>query len=149
MSLPNTKHLLAAVMLAGLLAMQPALAATTVNMAKNTGCVCCERWAAAMRKAGFTVKTTERPDITPIKDKDRVPTALRSCHTATADGYVFEGHVPPDLVAKVLKTRPKIAGLAVPGMPLAAPGMDAQGANAPYQVIAFNKDGRTSVYAQR
>ncbi|MBV8048978.1 MAG: DUF411 domain-containing protein [Paludibacterium sp.] len=118
-------------------------------MAKNTGCVCCERWAAAMKQAGFNVKTQEQPDITPIKDKAGVPQALRSCHTAMAGGYVFEGHVPPDLVAKVLKTHPHIAGLAVPGMPLKAPGMDAQGVTTPYQVIAFTKDGHTSVYAQR
>lgn len=145
-----TKPLLAAALSAGLLAATPALATgQNVTMAKNTGCVCCERWAEAMKKAGFSVSSIEKPDITPIKDQAGVPTALRSCHTASIGGYVFEGHVPPDLVQKVLKTHPKIAGLAVPGMPLKAPGMDAQGVNTPYQVIAFNKDGRTSVYAQR
>lgn len=146
----SASYLRPTLLVAALLATTPVLAAgPTVTMAKNTGCVCCERWARAMQQAGFTLKTIEKPDITPIKDKAGVPAALRSCHTASVDGYVFEGHVPPDLVRKVLKTRSKIAGLAVPGMPLKAPGMDVQGASAPYQVIAFEKNGRTTVYAQR
>ncbi|TDR80690.1 DUF411 domain-containing protein [Paludibacterium purpuratum] len=147
---PITTTWLAAILALGLFSSMPALAASSaITMVKNTGCVCCERWAAAMQKTGFDVTTQEQPDITAIKDKLGVPQALRSCHTATAGGYIFEGHVPPDLVAKVLKTHPKIAGLAVPGMPLKAPGMDAAGVTTPYQVIAFTKDGQTSVYAQR
>lgn len=128
----------------------PASAAgNTVTMDKNTGCVCCERWAQAMQRSGFVVKTVEHPDMTPLKDRLGVPTALRSCHTARIGGYLFEGHVPPDLVKKVLKQRPHIAGLAVPGMPAAAPGMDIQGASAPYQVVAFDQSGHRTVYAQR
>jgi hypothetical protein len=145
-----TPALLIPVFVAGLVASAPALATSqTVSMLKSPGCVCCDRWTTAMEKAGFSVTTTTTARIADAKDKLGVPTALRSCHTASAGGYVFEGHVPPDLVQKVLKTRPKIAGLAVPGMPLTAPGMDAQGVHAPYQVMAFNKDGHTTVYAQR
>lgn len=137
--------------LCGLLSANLAQAAAeqTVTMLKNTGCVCCERWASSLKANGFKVKTVELADVTPAKDQAGVPRALRSCHTASIGGYVFEGHVPADLIRKVLRDKPKIAGLAAPGMPLGAPGMEAQGAAAPYQVMAFSRDGKTSVYAQR
>lgn len=148
----NTLHktLVATLVAMGLMTGVASQAATvTVTMVKNKGCVCCERWAAAMRTRGFTVKSIDMADNTPYKDKLGVPATLRSCHTASAGGYVFEGHVPPDLVAKALKDKPAIAGLATPGMPAAAPGMDIAGASSPYQVMAFSKNGQSTVYAQR
>jgi hypothetical protein len=121
----------------------------TVTMFKNPGCVCCERWASSLKTAGLSVKSVETTHLSAAKDKAGIPAGLRSCHTASVAGYVFEGHVPADLIRKVLKERPQIVGLAAPGMPLGAPGMDAQGTSHPYQVIAFTADGKTSVYAQR
>ncbi len=71
--------------------------------------------------------------------------ALQSCHTAIIDGYVIEGHVPAPAVARLLAERPQAKGLAVPGMPLSAPGMDA-GADQ-YDVILFGlADGETKVF---
>jgi hypothetical protein len=63
-------------------------------------------------------------------------------------GYVIEGHVPADLIQRLLKEKRDVAGLAVPGMPVGSPGMD--GANPqPYEVFGFDKAGRTFVYARR
>lgn len=126
-----------------------AAAPLTLTMIKNKGCECCERWANTLKPKGFNVNTIALDDVTPVKNQAGIPLALRSCHTAKIGGYVFEGHVPADLIIKVLKDKPKIAGLAAPGMPLGAPGMDIQGASTPYQVIAFTRNGKTSVYAQR
>lgn len=86
----------------------------------------------------------------PIKQKLGVPRALQSCHTAVVGGYVIEGHVPADVIDRLLRERPSVVGLAVPGMPVGAPGMEAPG-RAPdrYQVMAFDRDGRTTVYASR
>ena len=119
-----------------------------VTMYKNQGCLCCDKWAQHLEKNGFRVKSVALDDVTPVKEKNHVPVALRSCHTAQIAGYVFEGHVPADLVSRVLKEKPKLAGLAAPGMPQSAPGMDLPG-NHPYAVIAFTADGKTRVYAQR
>ena len=88
-------------------------------------------------------------DLGPIKSKYAVPGALESCHTALVEGYVVEGHVPADLIDRLLRERPRIAGLAVPGMPPSAPGMDAAGQAEPYQVLAFDRSGRTSLFAHR
>jgi hypothetical protein len=40
------------------------------------------------------------------------------------DGYVIEGHVPVDAIRKLLKERPKIIGISLPGMPMGVPGME-------------------------
>jgi hypothetical protein len=77
-----------------------------------------------------------------------VPEKLYSCHTALVQGYIIEGHVPADLIRRLLKERPEVAGLAVPGMPVGSPGMEGPNPQ-PYDVISFDKQGRTSVYARR
>ena len=79
-----------------------------------------------------------------------MPRALQSCHTAVVEGYVIEGHVPADLIDRLLRERPSVVGLAVPGMPVGSPGMEAPGQAAErYQVLAFDQKGRTTVYASR
>ncbi len=89
-------------------------------------------------------------DLAPIKRKLGVPRALQSCHTAVVEGYVIEGHVPADVIDRVLRERPSVVGLAVPGMPVGSPGMEAPG-QAPerYQVLAFDQKGRATVYTSR
>lgn len=96
------------------------------------------------------MKAEDLEDLTPIKQKLGVPRALRSCHTAVVEGYVIEGHVPADLIDRLLRERPSVVGLAVPGMPVGSPGMEAPGQAAErYQVLAFDQKGRTTVYASR
>jgi len=89
-------------------------------------------------------------DLAPVKRKLGVPPALQSCHTAMVEGYVIEGHVPADLIDRLLRERPPVIGLAVPGMPVSSPGMEAPGQAAErYQVLAFDQKGRTTVFATR
>jgi hypothetical protein len=83
-----------------------------------------------------------------VKNKYNVPEQLRACHTAVIDGYVIEGHVPADVIEKLLKEKPAVLGLAVPGMPIGSPGMEG-GKPEPYTVHTFDKNGKTSVYAKR
>ena len=103
-----------------------------------------------LRNNGFSVKTEDLDDLRPVKAKHGIPKQLESCHTALASGYVVEGHVPADTIKRVLKERPAVAGLAVPGMPVGSPGMEASGQPAQrYQVISFDKSGRTAVFETR
>jgi hypothetical protein len=121
-----------------------------VTVYKSPTCGCCSKWVDHLKaNRDFRVTTQDVDDVGPIKQSVGVPAALASCHTALAGGYAFEGHVPGDLVAKVLRERPRIAGLAVPGMPVGSPGMEVGDRKDPYDVVAFTKDGRTSVYAKR
>jgi hypothetical protein len=119
----------------------------TMTAYKSPTCQCCEQWVRRMREYGFAVTEENRADVTPIKRERGVPDALVSCHTGVMDGYVFEGHVPPDLVQQVLRDRPAFAGLAVPGMPQGAPGMEVRPER--YEVISFMRTGETAVYAVR
>jgi hypothetical protein len=96
------------------------------------------------------VKAEDLEDLAPIKQKLGVPRALRSCHTAVVEGYVIEGHVPADVIDRVLRERPSVVGLAVPGMPVGSTGMETPGQAAErYQVLAFDQKGRTTVYTSR
>jgi hypothetical protein len=123
--------------------------APTVTVYKSPTCGCCVKWVEHMRTAGFQVQVHDMDDLSPLKDEVGVPAALRSCHTAVVNGYTIEGHVPADLVHKLLEEKPKsVAGLAVPGMPMGSPGMEGPRKD-PYAVIAYRADGTTSVYAER
>jgi hypothetical protein len=116
-----------------------------IAVVRDTGCGCCLQWVAHLRKAGFTTTVTESPNRAATS---KVPAALRSCHTGTVDGYLIEGHVPVADIKKLLQTRPKVAGIAAPGMPAGSPGMEMpNGAVTPYDVIAFDAAGKTSVFA--
>lgn len=119
-----------------------------VTVYKSPSCGCCAEWVKHMRAAGFTVNVKDMADVTPMKDEAGVPADLRSCHTALVGGYAIEGHVPADLVKKLLVEHPKAVGLAVPGMVSGSPGMEG-GPKQAYDVVEWTRDGKTSVYAHR
>ena len=103
-----------------------------------------------LRASGYPVKAEDVTDVAPIKRRYGVPERLESCHTALVEGYVIEGHVPADLIDRLLRERPRATGLAVPGMPLGSPGMESPGqAPEPYQVLLFDRSGKTAVFASR
>jgi hypothetical protein len=118
-----------------------------ITVYKSPSCGCCGEWVKYMQGQGFETDVREMNDLTEIKRSFGVPAKLESCHTAFISGYVFEGHVPADLVKKVLAERPKIVGLSAPGMPADAPGMGT--GKTPYDVISWDKAGKTAVYAKR
>lgn len=103
-----------------------------------------------LRAKGFPVKDEAVTDVASIKRRHGVPARLESCHTALVDGYVVEGHVPADVINRLLAQRPRVVGLAVPGMPVGSPGMEAPGRPPErYQVISFDSRGETRVFATR
>jgi hypothetical protein len=102
-----------------------------------------------LQSNGFPVKPQDIDDLEPLKRKHGVPASLEGCHTALVDGYVVEGHVPADLIDRLLRERPPVVGLAVPGMPVGAPGMESPGAPERYQVLTFDRNGRTTVFSSR
>lgn len=121
-----------------------------VTVYKNPNCRCCAEWADHLATNGFRVDIREVADVTPTRAARGVPSDLASCHTAIVDGYVIEGHVPADVIRKLLAERPSVAGLAVPGMPDGVPGMpDPVGKRDPYEILAFERNESRSVYATR
>lgn len=122
-------------------------AAREVTVYKSPTCGCCALWADHLAEAGFRVRVEDRVEMVPVKQEHGVPLDLASCHTAVVDGYVVEGHVPAADLARLLRERPDVAGLAVPGMPMGSPGMEGPREDA-YEVVAFDGDGGREVFAR-
>jgi hypothetical protein len=119
----------------------------TVEVYKTATCGCCALWVKHLEANGFRTKVTDVEDITTVKAKHGVPGRVQSCHTAVVDGFVVEGHVPAADVQRLLKERPAVVGVAVPGMPIGSPGMEVGTTVQPYDVLTFDKQGQTRVFA--
>ncbi len=113
---------------------------------KEPSCGCCDGWVRHMRDAGFSVSVRETESMAAVKRVRGVPDALASCHTAVVGFYVIEGHVPASDIQRLLAERTEAKGLAVPGMPQSAPGMDQPGE--PYTVVLFGTSAGDRTYAQ-
>lgn len=123
----------------------PSASAVPVVVYKSPSCGCCGEWVRHMRRNGYRVEVHDLDDVDPVKRRAGVPESLESCHTAFIGDYVIEGHVPAQSIARLLAEGPPVKGLAVPGMPVSAPGMDGPG-NDPYEVMAFAAKGGIKVY---
>lgn len=123
--------------------------AAAITVHRDAACGCCGAWVEHLRASGAFMPTVRiQRDMGAIKSFLGVPPALGSCHTAQVAGYLIEGHVPARDILKLIRTRPVgVAGLAVPGMPAGSPGMEVPGRFDPYAVIAFKRDGQTSVFS--
>jgi hypothetical protein len=131
-------------------AARPAVGTTekkpVITVYKDANCGCCKSWIEHLVKHGYRVDAKDSPDLTEIKRTLGVPERLEACHTAVVNGYLIEGHVPAADIARLLKEKPKVAGLAVPGMPMGSPGMEGLRTQS-YQVLTFDKTGKTEVFA--
>jgi hypothetical protein len=114
--------------------------ANTVIVYKSPSCGCCGEWMKHLRANGFKVETHDLEDVSPIRRRYGVPAALASCHTAIVGGYAIEGHVPASDIRRLLRDRPKVIGLSVPGMVVGSPGME-QGPPQRYETLAFDERG--------
>ena len=121
--------------------------APLMKVYKSPTCGCCSKWVDHMRDAGFKVETSNVRDVGVYKREYGLPPELASCHTGIVEGYVVEGHVPADDVIRMLKEKPAIKGIAVPGMPIGSPGMEGPNAQ-PYRVLSFGHDGTSGVFAE-
>jgi len=118
-----------------------------ITVYKSPTCRCCTGWVEHLRKHGFKVTVKDTEDMEAIKADLGVPKNLTSCHTAVVGKYVIEGHVPAADIQRLLAKKPKIAGLAVPGMPAGSPGMEV-GYTDKYDVIAFAAGRKNLVFAR-
>jgi hypothetical protein len=125
-----------------------ASASDTLVVYKSPTCGCCTNWVEHMKQNGFAVITHDTDDLEPIKRQHGVPAGRISCHTATVRGYTIEGHVPADLIRRMLDEKSPFRGLAVPGMPIGSPGMEGL-IKQSYEVFSFDDQGNTQVYARR
>ena len=121
----------------------------TIKVYKSPTCGCCALWVDHMREAGFELDVEDTDDMIDVKVDAGLPLQLQSCHTALVNGYVFEGHIPAEVIARFLAEKPSASGLAVPGMPIGSPGMEFGDRVDPYDVLQFDAAGNTSIYESR
>jgi hypothetical protein len=124
-------------------------AGQTVTLYKSPTCTCCGAWGDHLRENGFEVREEIRQDVSAIMEERGVPMHLRSCHLGVVGDYTLVGHVPADLAARLLEEKPEVTGIAVPGMPLGSPGMEAFGRKDRYDVTAFGPKGVEYVFETR
>lgn len=127
-----------------------AAVASDIVMHRDPGCGCCAKWAQQVHaEFGRRVKVVDDRQRAALQRRIGLPTNLVSCHTALIDGLAFEGHVPIADMKRLLASRPKgVRGLAVAGMPMGSPGMEAPGyPKERFLVIAFGS-GKAAVFAR-
>jgi len=112
---------------------------------KNPQCGCCAEYAKYLGQNGFNVEVVETLDLPSVKREHGVPAALEGCHSTLVDGYVIEGHVPAAVVQRLLRDKPAIKGISLPGMPMGSPGMGGE-KTAPLTVYEIS-DSPNKVYA--
>lgn len=128
------------------IARQPEAVVTTY---RSPTCGCCKAWVSHLEKAGFATKIIELDDLAQTKHRAGVPAAYEACHTAYADGYFIEGHVPAADIRRLLAEKPRARGLSVPGMPVGSPGMEVSGVTAEsFQTLLIAADGSARVFAR-
>ena len=119
------------------------------EMFKNPGCMCCDKWAEHIIDNGFDIKITPSPDVSKLKEVFGIRHEVSGCHTSVIDGIIVEGHVPADLVQKLLNERPEgVIGISVPGMPVGSPGMEGP-YKEEYRVVVFDSKGKIELYEMR
>lgn len=120
-------------------------AAPVIDIYKTESCGCCGAWVEHLKANGFITRVVNVDDPSAYRERGGIPNELGSCHTGMVQGYAIEGHVPASDIKRLLATRPKARGLAVPGMPLGSPGMEGLRKD-PFDVLLVNAKGRASVF---
>ena len=120
----------------------------SLDVYKSRTCNCCKKWVDHIEASGFETSVHHPANLNKLKSDKGISPRYQSCHTAVSkDGYVFEGHIPADIIQRFLANPPPNAiGLAVPGMPAGSPGMEMGSRHDEYDVFLLNKDGSDTVY---
>jgi hypothetical protein len=118
---------------------------TQVTLYKDAQCDCCRAYVDYLRSNGFTVTVFETPHLPMMYARHSVPSAYQSCHLATVDRYLSVGHIPVDIVKRMLVEQPAITGITLPGMPAGSPGMGGSKTE-PFKIYALG-DGPPKLYA--
>jgi hypothetical protein len=120
--------------------------AIKITVHRSPTCQCCSKWITHLKKHHFQVNDILTQDMQSIKNKYSVPQKMASCHTAIVNGYVIEGHVPAVDIKALLKLKPTIIGISVPGMPVGTPGMEMGTQADAYNVVGFDKNNEVQIF---
>lgn len=110
-------------------------------------CGCCANYIAYLKHSGFAVEEIKVSAMEKIKEDFGLPADLMSCHTAAIGNYTVEGHMPVEVIAKLLEDKPEIKGIALPGMPSGSPGMGGW-KEMPWPIYEFGGEGDYQVFME-
>ena len=117
-----------------------------IDIHKSLTCGCCSTYVSYVDgKVSPKVNSLEVKNPDEIKEKYGIPSELESCHTTIIGDYFIEGHMPLEAVEKLLKERPDIKGIALPGMPSGSPGMPGP-KSGEFIIYAVNNDGSSEEF---
>lgn len=125
--------------------LDPAFVGQKITVFKSQSCGCCDLYVNYLEKQGFSVEVQDMLDLSNVKKELKVPQEVRSCHVSKVDDYFVEGHVPVEAITKLLKEKPDILGIALPGMPSGSPGMPGS-KKEPFVVYAVHKDNKITEF---
>jgi hypothetical protein len=120
-------------------------ASKQVTLYKDPECSCCEGYADYLQSNGFSVKLVPTHDLPLLDEKYGIATDLSPCHISLLGGYVVGGHVPIEVVNRLLAEKPAITGITLPGMPMGSPGMTGRKTE-PFKIYEIGK-GSPKLYA--
>src|SRR6187401_1048775 len=118
-----------------------------VTLYKDPQCSCCEIYAQYLRDNGFEVTVIPTNDLATLSEEHGIPPDLQGCHLSLIGDYAIGGHVPVDIVKRLLASNPPLKAITLPGMPAGGPGMMPGVKTGLFRVYAINKDGKSTVYA--
>ncbi len=113
----------------------------SATLYKDPSCGCCSAYADYLQAHGYVIEIVETPEFAEVGRKAGLPQAIEGCHTLVIDGYVVSGHVPVEMVGKLLSERPAIAGITLAGMPAGSPGMGGDKSE-PFAIYAFTNNSK-------
>ncbi|MDP2708864.1 MAG: DUF411 domain-containing protein [bacterium] len=112
---------------------------------RSASCGCCANYVKYLRRAGILVEEKLTESMPDIRKQFSVSDKLSSCHTTRIENYTVEGHMPIEVIEKLLAEKPSLAGIALPLMPAGSPGMPGRKTEA-FNISGFTTDGATSPY---
>lgn len=124
----------------------PVASKPTMQIYKSPTCGCCGEWVNHIEASGFPTEVFNTDAMGEVKERLGINPNYHSCHTAVIGDYVFEGHIPAEVIERFLKEKPDALGLAVPGMPVGSPGMEMGDHRDAYDVFIIRRDGMGAVY---
>ena len=127
------------------LSAEPALTREDVTLYKNPQCGCCEGYADYLRQSGFKVKAISTNDLTVMGQKYGIADDMQPCHISLIGGYVVGGHIPFEIIDRLLSEKPQIVGITLPGMPEGTPGMPGNKPD-PLEIYEIG-EGQPKIYA--
>ena len=82
-----------------------------ITMYKQAGCMCCDKHADILEQEGFDVDIRPLDNLDLFKAKLGIPGEFAGCHTMLVGDYIVEGHVPGEMIHRLLEEKPDIRPL--------------------------------------